>query len=66
MGSSQQGVQLTNEFSDPPTTGRCGRVASQDVHYDRMRKNPRLGDLAGANICVVSGGEFERACRVAG
>jgi hypothetical protein len=58
-GSSERRVQLTDQFSDPPTATRGGWVAPQDLDYDRRRKDPRLRDVAGSDGGIVSGGEFE-------
>jgi lactoylglutathione lyase len=40
QGSPERRVQLTDQFSDPPTATWGDRVAPQDVHHDRMRKDP--------------------------
>ena len=65
-GSPERRVQLTDQFSDPPTATRGDRVAPQDVHHDRMGKDPRLRDVVGSDGGIVSGGEFERSCGMSG
>jgi hypothetical protein len=65
-GSSERRVQLTDQFSDPPTATRGGRVAPQDVHHDRMRKDPRLRKVVGSDGGIVSSGEFERSRGMSG
>ncbi|GDY31800.1 hypothetical protein GTS_34330 [Gandjariella thermophila] len=65
-GSPQRRVQLTDQFSDPPTATRGDRVAPQDAHHDGRRKDPRLRDVVGSDGGIVSGGEFERSCGMSG
>jgi hypothetical protein len=66
QGSPERRVQLTDEFSDPPTATWGDRVAPQDVHHDGMREDPRLRDVVGSDCGIVSGGEFERSCGMGG
>ena len=60
-GSPERRVQLTDQFSDPPTATRGDRVALQDAHHDgcaRIRDCAMVGSDGG----IVSGGEFEGSC----
>jgi len=57
---------VTDQFSDPATATRGGRVAPQDVHYGGVCKDPRLRDVVGSDGGIVSGGEFERSCGMSG
>ena len=59
--TAERRVQLTDQFSDPPTATRGGRVAPQDIHHDRMRKGPRLRKVVGSDGGIVSSGELERS-----
>jgi hypothetical protein len=65
-GAPERRVQLTDQFSDPPTATRGDRVAPQDLHHDGMGKDPRLRDVVGSDAGIVSGGEFERSCGMSG
>ena len=56
----------TPRCTDTSTTGRCARVAPQDVDYDGRRKDPGLRDLVESDGRIVSGGEFECSCGMSG
>ena len=45
---------------------RGGRVASQDIHHDRLRKPPRLRDVLGPDGRIFSGSQFQRSCGMSG
>jgi hypothetical protein len=62
--SPERGVQLTEQFSDPPTTRRGGRVALQDLYHDGRGQARQLRDVVGTDRVIVPGGR--RTDRVAG
>jgi hypothetical protein len=51
---------------DTSTTGRCARVAPEDVYYDGWRKDPGLRDLVESDGGIFCGREFERSCAMSG
>lgn len=58
-GSPERRVQLTDQFSGPPTATRGDRVAPQNVRHDGICKEPRLRDVVGADGGIVSGRQLE-------
>jgi len=52
---SSRCVECSNQLPDTSPTGRCARVAPQDIHYDGRRKDPRLRDLVDSDAGIVSG-----------
>jgi len=65
-GPPERRVQLTDQFSDPPTATRGDRVTPQDVHHDGVRKDPQLRDVVGSDAGIVAGEEFEGSCGISG
>jgi len=45
---------------------RGGRVASQDIHHDRLCKHPRLRDVRGPDGRIFSRSQFQRSCGMSG